>query len=131
MGKINVDSNRDWRKSAYLDKDNWPEAISWCGPKREYGVYPWGNPSHEDLDERDTYPHMHPDSASVGDTYAGDVCPYCGVPIRRDEAVVLSGGTKGVFWDINEMGDPVPAWHPECWSERRAEKCHSLTEFVE
>jgi hypothetical protein len=126
---VEVNSNKDWRASAYLKRENWPDAIPWTGPKREYGPYPWRRPDHEDLDERDTYPHMHPDSASVGYTYAGDVCPYCGVPIARDEEVMLADGTEGTFWDINETGNPVPAWHPDCWAERRGEANHDLGEW--
>ena len=44
------DRQRDeqrWRKTAYLHAENWPEAIPPEGPKTEYGVYPWGQPSHD------------------------------------------------------------------------------------
>lgn len=123
--------DRDWRSWAYLQKDNWPECIPWYGPKREYGPYPWSVPDHDDPDDLDDYPHMHPDSASVGDTYLGDVCPFCGVPLRWDEEVVLLDGSRGVFHEINELEEPEPAYHPECWAERRGITITRLEGFAD
>lgn len=114
-----TDSDRDWREWAYLDAENWPDAIPWTGPKRRYGPYPWSRPDHDSFGV-DEYPHFHVDAASVGDTYLGDVCPWCGVPVRRDEEVVVKSGDRGTFWDINELDNPVPAYHPVCWGEREA-----------
>jgi len=118
---------RDWRESAYLRKENWPEAIPWTGPKREYGPYPWSPPD----DPTDNYPHTHPDAGSVGDTFLGDVCPWCGVPLRWDETVVLKeSGEKDVFHELNDLDSPKPAYHPDCWHERRAELNVGLSEYT-
>lgn len=119
-------SDRDWRKSAYLTLSNWPECIPWTGPKRRYGPFPWGEVDHYDPHNLDDYPHHHPAAASVGDSYIGDVCPYCGVPLDFGDEVVLHDGQRGVFAELNDLDDPVPAYHPTCWRERQAEK-HSLT----
>lgn len=127
-------TDRDWREWAYLRKENWPEAIPWCGPKREYGPYPWHEPNHHDPHGLDDYPFSHPDAASCGDTYMGDVCPRCGVPLRGDETVVNHRGTEGMLWDVSPDENPVPCYHPECWRERQAEKHKqhnaSLEDFV-
>ena len=122
--------SRDWRSWAYLRKEHWPEAIPEMGPKREYGPYPWGKKGHHDPDDLDDYPNSHPDAASVGETYMGDVCPYCGVPLDwiRD-TVVTTDGDEGPFHEVNEIGNPVPAYHPECWRERRGETSHEITEW--
>lgn len=115
-------TDRDWREAAYLQKENWPDAIPWTGPKREYGPYPWGRPRHDELDpDVDEYPHSHPDAASIGHDYLGDVCPYCGVPVKWTEQVRLSDGHLGVFQEITELDEPEPGWHPECWKDRQAE----------
>lgn len=124
-----TNDGRDWREWAYLRVDNWPECITWTGPKREYGPYPWGRPSHDGLDDCDKYPHMHPAAGSIGYAYLGDVCPYCGVPLRRDEEVVMWDGTSGEFHEVNPVDDPEPAFHPECMAERRGYRNRSLADF--
>lgn len=112
----------DWRKSAYLRVENWPEAIPPTGPKREYGPAPWGQKTHDDPHDLDDYPNSHPDAASVGETFLGDVCPYCGKPLDWFGEVVLIDGTRGTFADVDDVGDPTPAYHPECWRDREAER---------
>lgn len=114
-------NDRDWRESAYLRKENWPEAIPEMGPKREYGPYPWGRKTHDDPHDVDDYPNSHVDAASVGHYYMGDVCPYCGVPLSWAEKVVTIEGDCGEFSDVDDHDDPTPAYHPECWKERQAE----------
>jgi hypothetical protein len=116
----------DWRASAYLRKENWPEAIPVNGPKREYGPYPWGKVRHEDPHNLDNYPFSHPAAASVGDVYMGDVCPRCGVPLRYDERVVTRSSRKGELHEVSPDTSPKPCYHPECWKDREAEK-HQLT----
>lgn len=114
-------SDSDWRKWAYTQASNWPEAVPWMGPKRRYGPYPWGRPTHDD-EGLDDYPHRHIDANSCGDGFLGDVCPYCGVPLRWTEEVYLIDGTFGIFGAVDETDDPTPAYHPDCWRERQAEK---------
>jgi hypothetical protein len=113
--------NRDWRASAYLNTENWPEAIPWYGPKREYGPYPWGESDHYDPHNLDEYHWTHPDAGSCGDIYMGDVCPYCGVPLRLDETAVNINGREGNLHVVSPDETPVPSYHPECWKERQAE----------
>ena len=120
---------RDWRRSAYLRKENWPEAIPEMGPKREYGPYPWPLPDH-DPEGIDKYSHMHADAGSIGDTYLGDVCPWCGVPLSFSEEVVLQSGERGIFHELNEVDNPVPAYHPSCYMKRRGVVNKELTEFA-
>lgn len=130
-GAVNGEDPRDWREWAHLRKDNWPEAIPPMGPKREHGPYPWGEPGHDDPDGLDDYPASHPDASSIGESYIGDVCPYCGVPLRWDETVVLAdSGDYGVFRDISDLRSPEVAYHSECHAERRAAVNHSLGEFA-
>lgn len=118
---------------AYLRTENWPECIPWTEPTREYGPYAWRPPTHDNPGGIDTYPNSHPDAASVGHDYLGDVCPFCGVPIAWTETVVTTEGVRGVFADITAVGDPIPAYHPECWDERSSriasEQFHQLTEY--
>lgn len=114
-------SDSDWREGAYLRTENWPDAIPNCGPKREYGPYPWGNPTHDPKDA-DPYPHSHPDAASIGPRHLGDVCRWCGVPLSMDDEVVLINGERGVFEVVEDLwteDDPPPAYHPDCYVERR------------
>lgn len=113
-------ADRDWRYSAYLSKENWPEAIPWTGPKREYGPYPWGEISHHNPHDVDTYNWSHPDAASVGGPYMGDVCPMCGVPVPCDEEVVNIRGSDGKLFEVSPNENPVPVYHPECWKDRQA-----------
>lgn len=115
-------TDRDWRTWAYLQRDNWPEAVPGMGPQRKHGPWPWPEKQHHDPHDLDDYPHTHIDACSIGDDFIGDVCPYCGVPLQRSETVVLHDGTKGTFYEINEVDNPVPAYHPECWKERHAEE---------
>jgi len=117
-----VNSSFDWRYAAYLNRVNWPECIPWTGPKREYGPYPWSRPDHDDPHDLDEYPHMHPDAGSIGEMYMGDVCPYCGVPVKWDAEVVLITGAKGTLHEVDTMADPTPAYHSDCWHEREQEK---------
>jgi len=114
-----TEQEQDWREWAYLQRDNWPDAIPWTGPKREYGPCPWTEPTHHDPHGLDDYPHVHPDAASIGHSYHGDVCPYCGVPLRWDETVTLVDGTQGVYHDIEDIDSPTPAYHLECYDKRR------------
>lgn len=114
---------QDWRETAYLDKQNWPKAIPYIGPKREYGPYPWGKYSgHFDPHDLDDYGWTHPDAGSVGSMYAGDVCPYCGVPLRLDEPAVNNNGQKGELHEISPNEQPIPCYQPECWNDRQAER---------
>lgn len=126
--------SRDWREYAYLSKENWPEAIPWYGPKREYGPYPWGESDHHDPHDMDEYHWTHPAAASISDIHMGDVCPYCGVPLRYDENVVNINGNEGQLWEVSPDDSPKPCYHEDCWSERQA-KIHqiensSLIEFA-
>lgn len=114
-------SDRDWRTYAYLDKENWPEAIPWTGPKREYGVYSWPPKSHHDPHDLDDYPTHHADAASVGHEYGGDVCPRCGVPLSNTETVVNKDGREGTIWDLARDDVTVPTYHKKCWKHRSAE----------
>lgn len=128
-------SNRDWREWAYTDADNWPEAIPWMGPKRENGPYPWHEPNHKDDHDLDDYPFSHADAASVGASYAGDVCPYCGVPLRLDESVVNLRGECGKLYEVSPDDAPVASYHEQCWKARNAKinslENTSLTEWSE
>lgn len=122
--------DRDWRETAYLTRSNWPEAIPNSGPKREYGPYPWSRVDKFDcLDERDNYPHTHPDAASIGAKFMGDVCPRCGVPLRSDETVIDQQGERGDLAEITDARDPDPVYHVNCWKRRRAHFESSLAEF--
>lgn len=112
---------RKWLEYAYLNKENWPEAIPPMGPKREYGPQPWWKPSHDELDEADNYQYTHPAAASIGDLYMGDVCPWCGVPLRYDETVTNVHGTRGELYEVSPDEEPVPCFHVDCWEERMAE----------
>lgn len=112
---------KDWRSYAYLQKDRWPEAIPWMGPKREYGPTPWSEIHHENPFGIDTYPHYHPYASAVGDPYLGDVCPYCGQPLSWTEKVTLISGETGQFHEIDQVDDPTPAYHVGCWKARQAE----------
>lgn len=123
-------TDRDWREWAHLKKENWPEAIPEMGPKREHGPYPWREKTHDDPNDLDSYPNYHPDAASIGDVYMGDVCPYCGVPLNfyRDEVVTIEGD-GGVFRELNVISEPIAAYHPECWNERRGETNADLDDY--
>lgn len=114
----------------YLTKSNWPECIPWMGPKREYGPYPWGEKIHSDPHGLDEYPASHPDAGSIGETYLGDVCPYCGVPLdwMNDEVVTLHGD-RGVMGDLFDLQEHIPCYHPKCWSERNQQINHRITDF--
>lgn len=124
-------SDRDWRRGAYLRAGNWPEAIPAMGPAREHGPTPWSRPSHHDPDGLDAYPASHPDAASCGGDYLGDVCPYCGTPLRWSETVVQLGGDEGRLCDLDELDDPTPSYHPGCWKNRLGETNTALTDFVD
>ena len=129
-----MNDDRDWRESAYLRKENWPEAVPNCGPSREYGPSAWAKKSHYDPEDIDDYAASHPAAASVGDVYMGDVCPYCGVPLAWTEKVVLITGTSGIYGTVDTVEAATPAYHPECW-DRRVEQgatpkgIKTLTEF--
>lgn len=116
-----TESNQDWREWAYLNRENWPDAIPPMGPAREYGPYPWPEKSHYDPNDLDDYPNSHVEAASCGDTYMGDVCPYCGVPVRLDNELVNIHGERGQGFDVSPHDNPVPLYHPDCWTEREAE----------
>lgn len=115
-------TERDWRESAYLKKENWPEAIPPTGPKREYGPEPWFSKVHPDPHNLDDYPSSHPDAASIGYQYGGDVCPYCGVPLENDVELVDQTGQTGTIWDLARDDVTIPVYHPECWKARRADR---------
>lgn len=117
-------SDRRWRVAAYLSVERWPEAIPFDGPKHPDCPEPFAYYRADDdrLDpDLDPYPASHPAAASVGDTHLGDVCPRCGVPLDWLEEVVTIDGEAGVYSDVDETGDPTPAYHPDCWRERQAE----------
>lgn len=114
----NKDDSRRWRETAYLHAKNWPEAIPWDGPKTEYGVYPWGEPSHDQYGI-DNYPWSHPDAASISYEHMGDVCPMCGVPLRMDQIVITKTGAKGELIEVSKSEDPEPSYHPHCYDERQ------------
>jgi hypothetical protein len=118
--KSMTEDNRDWRESAYLSKENWPEAIPRMGPKREYGPYPWGEIRHENPHGVDEYPHSHPAAASIGDLFIGDVCPKCGVPLKYTQQVVNINDTEGELHAVSPDENPIPCYHPGCWQERQA-----------
>lgn len=113
--------DRDWRKSAYLRKDNWPDAIPNSYPKREYGPYPWTETSHDDPHDLDPFNYSHPDAASIGHKYVGDVCPYCGVPLQYEGTVINHNGERGELFEISPDENPVPCYHIDCWQERQAQ----------
>jgi hypothetical protein len=113
-----MSDERDWRETAYLQVENWPEAIPWSGPRREYGAYPWGRPTHDQYGI-DTYPFSHPNAASIGYGYIGDVCPMCGVPLQSDEQVITKTGKRGELFDVSPSEKPEPAYHPACYDERQ------------
>ena len=124
-------SGRDWREWAYLKKERWPDAIPEMGPKRLYGPYPWGEKYHYDPHDLDSYPNSHPDAASVGDFYMGDVCPFCGVPVSLDSELVNIHGERGAGWDISPDDDPIPIYHPDCWTERKARENQIVNHTLE
>lgn len=123
MNKTTTD--RDWRKSAYLKRENWPEAVPWTGPRREHGVYPWGESDVEACE----YPQHHPDAASISHDDLGDVCPWCGVPIRYyGETIRLHTGTKGELCDLLDLNEHEPAFHPDCYVEWKGRDEQDITE---
>jgi len=124
------ETDRDWRESAYLRKKNWPEAVPWTGPRREYGVWPWGRPTHDQYGI-DDYPFSHPDAASIGHHYVGDVCPMCGVPLRGDEIVTTKTGERGELVDVSPITKPEPAYHPDCYDKRQEELQSRQLELIE
>lgn len=105
----------------YLRVENWPECIPPTEPTEEYAPQAWWQPTHDDPHGVDDYQHTHPDAASIGDDYMGDVCPYCGVPLRWTESVVLITGDRGTFHEVDDVDSPTPAYHPDCWRDRQAE----------
>jgi hypothetical protein len=113
-------SERDWREYAHLKAENWPEAIPNSGPRREYGVYPWTAPTHDQYGI-DDYPYIHPDAASISHYHMGDVCPMCGVPLNGQETVVTKTGKKGELLDVSPSAKPEPSYHPSCYDERTQE----------
>jgi hypothetical protein len=108
----------DWRESAHLNAENWPECIPEMFPKREYGPYAWGEPR----DEYDNYPWSHPDAGSISGRHMGDVCPMCGKPLRIDETVVNKDGSVGDLIDVSSNRNPVPCYHKQCWRDRQETK---------
>lgn len=115
-------TDNDWRESAYLNKENWPEAIPPMGPKREYGPYPWSEKLHDDPHDLDDYPTHHPDAMSIGYRYGGDVCPRCGVPLENDTEFVRQDGERGTIWELARDDVTVAVYHRDCWNRREAEK---------
>jgi hypothetical protein len=109
----------DWRQFAYLSKSNWPKAIPEMGPAREQGPEPWAVADHDDRG-LDDYPTHHIDAMSIGSRYGGDVCPWCGVPLRNDETVVDQSGREGTIWDLARDDVTVSVYHPNCRKERQA-----------
>jgi len=128
-----TETQQDWRETAYLTRSKWPDAIPPMGPKREYGPYPWGDIRHENKFGIDNYPHSHPNAASVGEIYMGDVCPVCGTPLRYDEDVVNIRGNSGELHAVSPDQNPIPCYHPDCWENRQSEiaeqENRTLTEF--
>jgi len=110
--------DRRWREDAYLTAENWPEAIPYIGPRTEYGVYPWGKVRHDQYGI-DNYSWSHPDAASIGYEYLGDVCPMCGIPLKSSEYVITKWGDRGELLEVSPSSDPVPSYHPHCYDERQ------------
>ena len=123
-------TDRDWREYAHLNAEDWPEAVPNSGPRREYGVYPWTEADHDQYGI-DEYPYSHPDAASIGHYYVGDVCPMCGVPLDGREPVITKTGEKGELLDVSHSTKPEPAYHPSCYDERRERLQQRQTELVE
>lgn len=121
--------DRDWREWAYLNAENWPEAIPNSGPKREHGPNPWNKPYGDELND---YPQSHPAACSIGDYYWGYVCPFCGVPIDAKEDVVTGDGEEGMIWHLEDLDDgwPKAAYHKECHYKRQHRKNTTLDEWV-
>lgn len=115
-----MSDERDWREYAHLNAENWPEAVPNSGPRREYGVYPWGDPDHDQYGI-DDYPFSHPDAASIGHYYMGDVCPMCGVPLEGREPVITKTGKRGELLEVSHNDKPEPSYHPSCYDERQEE----------
>jgi len=111
----------DWRESAYLQAENWPECIPGKYPKREYGPYAWPKKTHSDPYGLDDYPASHTDAMSIGGNYPGDVCPYCGVPLKNDVEYRSQDGEKGTVWDLARDDSTVPVYHKDCYRDREAE----------
>ena len=112
------EQTRRWRETAYLKKENWPEAIPVEGPQTRYGVYAWGKPTHDQYGI-DKYPWNHPDAASIGYDYWGDVCPMCGIPLNMEEMVITKTGKRGELYEVSESEDPEPSYHPHCYDKRQ------------
>jgi len=127
------DATYESRESAYLRKENWPECIPNCGPKREYGPYPWPPLTHDGAGV-DDYPDLHVDAQSIGAMYHGEVCPWCGVPLQGDEQVVTLEEEAGKLNDVSPVRDPATAYHPDCWNTRKRllheQRGETLTAFT-
>lgn len=117
-------------QGAYLRKANWPECIPWTEPTREYWPQAWWGPTLPGDDSPDTYNSSHPAAGSLGDLYFGDVCPYCGVPVRMDEEVIGEDGTRGEVWDVSPDEDQQPVYHRECYMERRGHTEQKIADFI-
>jgi len=104
---------------SYLTASDWPEAIEQADTDTDTAPEPFAEKSHDDPFDVDRYPASHPDAASVGDVYLGDVCPWCGTPIRCDMTVVNSEGETGHMMDVSPNDDPIPCYHPLCWWRRK------------
>ena len=104
---------------SYLEKENWPECIPDEGD-HVHPPEPWREITHEDQGV-DSYPHMHLDACSLGGEYAGDICPYCGVPLSYREKVYTVDGELGELCDVSSEDDIKPCYHKKCYSERKAQ----------
>lgn len=122
------------KPSAYLSEQNWPECVPWMGPVRKGGPKPWARPIHDDTG-LDTYPPHHIAAASISYEHSGDVCPWCGVPLRDNQTVRTADGDSGTIWELAHDDISVPLYHEPCYQLRQA-KIHSqrhtsLGEFIE
>lgn len=116
--------------AAYLRLENWPDCIPATEPTREFAPAAWRPPDH-DPEGVDDYPWSHPSAASVGDSYMGDVCPYCGVPLSIYEIVTTLDNETGRLHAVSPDDTPKPCYHRACWLERRGHGEATLDEFIE
>lgn len=76
------------------------------------------------------WPHQTHDPDAIGGPFGGDVCPWCGEALRRDEdGVDARNGTRGDVLDLAPKDVSVPVLHPDCHQEWIARNTRSLAEF--
>jgi len=90
----------------------------------------WGEKSHDDPNDVDSYPAFHPRAAHVGKMFFGDVCPFCGTPLSWGEEVRLGDGIEGTLGNlIGIQNHDRVAYHPKCYYRRQGELCEDITEY--